>query len=262
MVVLEKGEAQEIRGTTSGDREIRGPTSDNEEMQEYGTLALVLFVVPLSQGHVSDDAEEVRAQLSDTEHPQSFQKMRKRARDHQTLTCFSRNSEEFAEAVEIMLQLGIMNQYHSKDILLPPLPSVTDCFQSTTHNHRKRKAEPYLINVVDFESSHFRAPDQPNLQGPNAIAPTFQEESVAKSCHLLARPAAVCDIVAIVREKQPDCLFLSENKLQVMPLLNGLDVWGFPNKVIVPVDGMSGGVCFAWKLGINVEPIHEYKNVM
>lgn len=78
---------------------------------------------------------------------------------------------------------------------------------------------------------------------------------LAWNCRGLARPAAIRTLRALVRDSQPDVVFLAETKLtdaQVKKMLYNL---GFPFLVSIPPVNIAGGLCLAWRNGMEIEVI-------
>ncbi|KAK9288102.1 hypothetical protein L1049_016549 [Liquidambar formosana] len=75
------------------------------------------------------------------------------------------------------------------------------------------------------------------------------------NCRGLARPSAVRNLWALVRDLHPDIVFLAETKVKDAKVTRTLSDLGFPNLVSVPPINLAGGLCLGWRNGIEIEVI-------
>ncbi|PON33272.1 Endonuclease/exonuclease/phosphatase [Trema orientale] len=78
----------------------------------------------------------------------------------------------------------------------------------------------------------------------------------------LASRSTVLDLKALLSSFSPDLLILSETKIPTSKLSTCLNSLHFYNLVHVPPVGLSGGLCIAWKNGLDFEPTLMTKNVI
>lgn len=80
------------------------------------------------------------------------------------------------------------------------------------------------------------------------------------NCCGLARSAAVCQLQAMVHLSNPDCLFLMETKVDVNSMTQLVSFLGFILSTCVPPVGLSGGLFFCWKQGVDIEVTSQNKS--
>lgn len=71
------------------------------------------------------------------------------------------------------------------------------------------------------------------------------------NCRGLARPAEIRSIGALIGQNNPDCLGLVETKTgSAQEILSRV---GFPLSLSFPAIGLSGGMIFAWREGLEFD---------
>lgn len=70
------------------------------------------------------------------------------------------------------------------------------------------------------------------------------------NCRGLAQPSTIRDLRAMIRDRNPDLIFLMETKIGLIRTGNILNSLGFQLKEIVPAINKVGGLCLAWRLGV------------
>ena len=78
----------------------------------------------------------------------------------------------------------------------------------------------------------------------------------------LGQTTAICDLRALLRLSSPNCVILMETKINSNSMNRLLVQLNFPFNVYVPPIGLAGGLCVAWREGIDMEPITTTKNVI
>ena len=82
------------------------------------------------------------------------------------------------------------------------------------------------------------------------------------NCRGFAWAAAIQKFKGLLRDVNPDCIFLSKTKIpkrKISPLLTQL---GFVNIVYINPIRKAGGLCFAWKNGLDIEPLYSNNNLI
>jgi exonuclease III len=70
---------------------------------------------------------------------------------------------------------------------------------------------------------------------------------LAWNCRGLARSSTVRALKGIIRDSDPDCLFLSETKIKEHRVKRILNSLGFSNIICVDPIGQAGGISLNWK---------------
>ncbi|KAL5571994.1 hypothetical protein UlMin_021591 [Ulmus minor] len=85
---------------------------------------------------------------------------------------------------------------------------------------------------------------------------------LAWNCRGLGQPSAIRDLIALVRDSNPDVLILMETKIVEPVLVSRLRRIRFGKYLYVPHVGLSGGFCLAWRDYIELEPVSISKNLI
>ncbi|KAL5559026.1 hypothetical protein UlMin_035237 [Ulmus minor] len=85
---------------------------------------------------------------------------------------------------------------------------------------------------------------------------------LAWNCRGLGQPSAIRDLIALVRDSNPDVLILMETKIVEPVLVSRLRRIRFGKYLYVPPVGLSGGFCLAWRDYIDLEPVSISKNLI
>jgi hypothetical protein len=80
------------------------------------------------------------------------------------------------------------------------------------------------------------------------------------NCRGLSRPSAIRSLRVLIRNLNPDVLFLSETKTASSSASNILNRLGFYLLVQVPPSGSRGGLLLAWRDGVELECFVQNKN--
>ncbi|KAL5548196.1 hypothetical protein UlMin_003427 [Ulmus minor] len=86
--------------------------------------------------------------------------------------------------------------------------------------------------------------------------------ALAWNCRGLGQPSALRELIALVRESNPDILMLMETKLLESDMKSRLRSVRFMNFVYVPPVGLSGGLCIAWRDHVDLEPVSISRNLI
>ncbi|PON60277.1 Endonuclease/exonuclease/phosphatase [Trema orientale] len=134
-------------------------------------------------------------------------------------------------------------------------PSPHSPNRGPTHYHSswKKRARSVLVHI----------PDRPSPVDLGLFkASTGAMIILAWNYRGLASRSTVLDLKAIITSFSPDILILSETKISSSSLSPKLQSFHFYNNVHVPPVGLSGGLCLAWKDGVDFEPTFLSKNVI
>jgi hypothetical protein len=82
------------------------------------------------------------------------------------------------------------------------------------------------------------------------------------NCRGLSRPAAVRSLRMIIRENNPDIIFLSETKSSPSSVSSILNLLGFFLMSLVSPVGSRGGLALAWRPGVDLECFSSNKNLI
>jgi hypothetical protein len=80
------------------------------------------------------------------------------------------------------------------------------------------------------------------------------------NCRGLARAPTIRTLRALNRLHRPEIIFLSETKVHAQRIRFVLNQIGFPFWLQIPPIGSKGGLCIAWKYGVDIEPIQHDSN--
>ncbi|KAL5581946.1 hypothetical protein UlMin_014388 [Ulmus minor] len=86
--------------------------------------------------------------------------------------------------------------------------------------------------------------------------------ALAWNCRGLGQPSAIRELIALVRESNPNILMLMETKLLESDMKSRLRSVRFMNFVYVPPVGLSGGLCIAWRDHVDLEPVSISRNLI
>lgn len=67
------------------------------------------------------------------------------------------------------------------------------------------------------------------------------------------------NLKACVKEKNPDAIFLMETKMILLKMTKTIHSLGFVNYEIVPAINKAGGLCLAWRFGVDMEVVSASK---
>jgi hypothetical protein len=76
---------------------------------------------------------------------------------------------------------------------------------------------------------------------------------LAWNCHGMARPLAIRNLKAPVCSFNPSCIFIHETKIDVNRVAVVVERMGFCKHCLIPSMGIAGGLCLAWKDGVDIE---------
>lgn len=80
------------------------------------------------------------------------------------------------------------------------------------------------------------------------------------NCRGFGRPATVRTLGDLLREYNPECIFLSETKVSLEKVEGTLRLFGFYNFSSISAVRKVGGVCLAWRHGVDLEVTLASKN--
>ncbi|KAL5545865.1 hypothetical protein UlMin_005552 [Ulmus minor] len=85
---------------------------------------------------------------------------------------------------------------------------------------------------------------------------------LAWNCRGFGQPSAIRELIALVRDSNPDILMLMETKLLESDMKSRLRSVRFVKFVYVPLVGLSGGLCIAWRDHVDMEPVSISRNLI
>lgn len=76
------------------------------------------------------------------------------------------------------------------------------------------------------------------------------------NCQGLGRTLTADNLKACIREKNLDCVFFIETKMKMQKMTRKITSLGFVNFEIVPAVNKTGGLCFAWRNGVEIDVVN------
>ncbi|KAL5576410.1 hypothetical protein UlMin_018109 [Ulmus minor] len=85
---------------------------------------------------------------------------------------------------------------------------------------------------------------------------------LAWNCRGMGQPSAIRELKALVCSSNHDYILLMEAKVNAGTMISILQNLYFLNHVYVPPVGLSGGLCVAWRDGLDMEPVTMNKHII
>ena len=86
--------------------------------------------------------------------------------------------------------------------------------------------------------------------------------TLAWNCRGAGRASIVRALKELIRESNPDIIFLSETKIKSTRINKICDRLKFVDSWCVDADGLSGGLALFWRLGVELEVVFSNKNMI
>ena len=86
--------------------------------------------------------------------------------------------------------------------------------------------------------------------------------TIARNCRGAGRASTIRALKELIRESNPDIVFLSETKIKSMRINKICDRLKFVDSWCVDADGLSGGLALFWRLGVELKVVFSNKNMI
>uniref|UniRef100_A0A803NIR1 non-specific serine/threonine protein kinase n=1 Tax=Cannabis sativa TaxID=3483 RepID=A0A803NIR1_CANSA len=80
-----------------------------------------------------------------------------------------------------------------------------------------------------------------------------------ENCRGLRRSTTERTLWGLIRDSNADFIFLSETKVDVDTMVNVMNRLGFLNQWCIPANGLAGGFCIAWRVGVLCNVVNTYE---
>uniref|UniRef100_A0A803PRT5 CCHC-type domain-containing protein n=1 Tax=Cannabis sativa TaxID=3483 RepID=A0A803PRT5_CANSA len=100
---------------------------------------------------------------------------------------------------------------------------------------------------------------KPRRGGGRKHAPTVLMRCLAWNCRGLRQSTAERTLRGLIRDSNADFIFLSETKVSVETMVEVMNRLGFVNHWCIPTNGLAGGFCIAWRIGVLCNVFKTYE---